>query len=198
MGDDDKKHHVANHRYHTFFPILFLSGVATIGVFILPMALMTSAYVGNNVMFTFSSYMIWDLAITLMLLVAWTASYAKTYSSLKHKYKHSRDDSLAIGFVNYKSTSEYKYNLTLWSSITTGIVVFKLIVWIFLVSRTTKWTGSFLLASPSVEIGAVGAQGTADDLFQVSALVISVLSFVGGYYFVKFNHGVYTHTKGSN
>lgn len=198
MGDDDKKHHTANHRYHTFFPILFLSAVTLVGVFVLPMALMTSAYVGNNVMFTFSSYMIWDLAITLILLVAWSASYAKTYSSLKNKYKHSRDDSLAVGFVNYKSTSEYKYNLTLWTSITTAIVVFKLIVWIFLVSRTTKWAGSFLLASPSVEIGAAGAQGTADDLFQVSALVISVLSFFGGYYFVKFNQGVYSHTKGSN
>lgn len=198
MGDDDKKLHASNHGYHTFFPVLFLSALTLIGVFVLPMSLMVSAYVGNNIMFTFVSYMVWDLAASIILLVAWICSYAKTYSSLKNKLKHNRDDSLAIGFVNYKSTAEYKINLTLWSAVTTAIVVFKLVVWIFLVSKATKTTGSFLLASPAVSIGAIGAQGSADDLFQVAAMVIAVLSFVGGYYFVKFNHGVYTHTKGSN
>lgn len=186
-----------NHRYHTFFPILFISALTLLGVFSLPWALMVSAYVGNNVMFTFGSYMIWDLCASGVLLIAWTTCYAKTYSCLKRTYRTSKEteDTLATRFVNYKSTSEYKYNLTLWTAIVTAIMIYKLVVWIFLTAQSTGMRGSFLLASPSVEIGDAGAQGSSDDLFQVSTLVISVLSFIGGYYFVKFNQGVYSCTK---
>jgi hypothetical protein len=172
-----------NPSFNRFYAIIVSAALVILGAYLPIMGLSASAYVGNKTMMNFGSYIITLLSLYFVTHGLWLIFFIRGFAFVK-----GGDKDWSKWLYNLRHTFEYK--LTLWVWVALASLTFALIgsVWIYLIAASgVGFTGEFKLSSADLFIGATGTFLHNDDLFQVTALVTTILTGLATFFFVKLN-----------
>jgi uncharacterized membrane protein YidH (DUF202 family) len=182
-----------NSLFNRYYALLVTCGLAILGFHLPTMCLLgANAYVGNNSMVQFGSFMVYFIASNVIFHSIWLGIFISKFALVKYSTSIEPKKNWQNYFAKFKETFEYKSTVTVWAILATSLFVIQATVYLYITINTSVgFWGNVRLSDPFNFIGSSGNFGLNDDLFQVTALLNMLFGFFSMMFFIKLNALIY-------